>query len=100
MLFQCTRTRACCHAGRLCAQDFTGVVGDLVSTPTYMKALVSAMNVILSASTLPVKVMEEFQAKYSGGVKHGDIRSDARKVSARGPLKYIEMHAALSKFDY
>ena len=82
-----THIRTCSHTGYRCAQDFTGVVGDLVSTPTYMKALVSAMNVILSASTLPVKVMEEFQAKYSGGVKHGDIRSDARKVSARGLIK-------------
>ena len=61
-------------------QDFTSAVGDLVSNQTYMEDLIRSMNVLLSASTLPVSVMEEFQAKYSGGVKQVDIRSDARKV--------------------
>ena len=36
--------------------------------------------VILSASTLPVKVMEDFQAKYSGGVKQGQTKC---KVNAK-----------------
>ena len=37
-------------------QAFTDVVGPLISNPTHMKTMVGCMNVILSNSTLPVKV--------------------------------------------
>lgn len=36
-------------------------MGGLISNPTYMKTMISAMNVILSASTLPVNVSRYHQ---------------------------------------
>ena len=40
-------------------QEFTNAIGPLVSNPSHMKTLVSSMNVLLSSSTLPVKVGQD-----------------------------------------
>ncbi|KAI0236297.1 hypothetical protein LSAT2_013121 [Lamellibrachia satsuma] len=66
-------------------QEFTRHVGPLVSNATHVKTLVSCMNVIMSVSTLPVEVMQEFEQQYGNGSLQ-DIRGDARK-------KYDEYYA-------
>ncbi|KAI0212013.1 hypothetical protein LSAT2_003099 [Lamellibrachia satsuma] len=65
--------------------EFTRHVGPLVSNATHVKTLVSCMNVIMSVSTLPVEVMQEFEQQYGNGSLQ-DIRGDARK-------KYDEYYA-------
>ena len=42
----------------LLMQDFSKVIGPLISNPTHMKNMVGCINVILSASTLAVTVSD------------------------------------------
>ncbi|CAH1800283.1 unnamed protein product [Owenia fusiformis] len=60
--------------------DFVDCCGPLLSDTTHVKTMTSCMSSVLSASTLPVKVMEQFQEKYGAGSEQLDIRSDARKA--------------------
>ena len=50
-------------------QVFNKAIGPLISNSTHMKDMVSAMNMVLSASTLPVKV------------KHANVTSLTIKIS-------------------
>ncbi|OWF52185.1 Inositol 1,4,5-trisphosphate receptor type 3 [Mizuhopecten yessoensis] len=59
--------------------DFMTVVAPLISLEKQMKNIVSCMTTVLSASTLPVSDMEEFQEQYGGKIQQ-DVRSDARKM--------------------
>ncbi|KAK3094787.1 hypothetical protein FSP39_006217 [Pinctada imbricata] len=61
-------------------KDFMEVIAPLISNERQMKNLVTSMTTLLSASTLPVSYMEEFQEKYGGGLGNQDVKSDARKT--------------------
>nr|XP_022345635.1 inositol 1,4,5-trisphosphate receptor type 3-like isoform X6 [Crassostrea virginica] len=74
-------------------KDFMEVIAPLISIERQMKNLVSCMTSLLSASTLPVRYMEEFQEKYGGGIASQDVRSDARKLYE----EYYEMEGEINK---
>ncbi|XP_048744986.2 inositol 1,4,5-trisphosphate receptor type 2-like isoform X4 [Ostrea edulis] len=74
-------------------KDFMEVVAPMICIERQMKNLVSCMTSLLSASTLPVRYMEEFQEKYGGGIASQDVRSDARKVYE----EYYEMEEEINK---
>lgn len=74
-------------------KDFMEVIAPLISIERQMKNLVSCMTSLLSASTLPVRYMEEFQEKYGGGIASQDVRSDARKTYE----EYYEMEVEINK---
>nr|XP_006825393.1 PREDICTED: inositol 1,4,5-trisphosphate receptor type 1-like [Saccoglossus kowalevskii] len=59
--------------------NFVKVAGELLSNMTHMKTMVSASTALLTASTLDIKVMEDFKAKYTHGGRSQDVRSDAQK---------------------
>ncbi|XP_033761182.1 inositol 1,4,5-trisphosphate receptor type 3-like isoform X6 [Pecten maximus] len=60
-------------------KDFMTVAAPLISLEKQMKNIVSCMTTVMSASTLPVSDMEEFQEEYGGKIQQ-DVRSDARKM--------------------
>ncbi|XP_065924756.1 inositol 1,4,5-trisphosphate receptor type 2 isoform X4 [Magallana gigas] len=74
-------------------KGFLEVVAPLVSIERQMKNLVACMTSLLSASTLPVDIMEEFHEKYGGAVGAHDIRSDARKEYE----SYYEMEEEINR---
>ncbi|XP_052703114.1 inositol 1,4,5-trisphosphate receptor type 3-like isoform X2 [Crassostrea angulata] len=74
-------------------KGFLEVVAPLISIERQMKNLVACMTSLLSASTLPVDIMEEFHEKYGGAVGAHDIRSDARKEYE----SYYEMEEEINR---
>ncbi|XP_077987360.1 inositol 1,4,5-trisphosphate-gated calcium channel ITPR1-like [Glandiceps talaboti] len=59
--------------------EFVKTAGDVISNMTHMKTMISATTALLTASTLPLQVMEEFKSKYTHGGRSQDVRSDAQK---------------------
>ncbi|XP_061178320.1 inositol 1,4,5-trisphosphate receptor type 2-like [Saccostrea echinata] len=74
-------------------KEFMEVVAPLICVERQMKNLVSCMTSLLSASTLPVKIMEEFNEKYGQTMGSHDIRSDARKSYE----SYYEMEEEINR---
>ncbi|CAC5372100.1 unnamed protein product [Mytilus coruscus] len=61
-------------------KDFMEEIAPLVSIERQMKSIVACTMSLLSASTLPVDEMREFEDKYAKGVQGQDVKSDARRA--------------------
>lgn len=77
---------------------FTNAVGESVSNITHMNSLISCMTSVLSQSTLPVKVMEEFQEKFNRAGNVQDLKSDSRKKYDEDYEKEEEINVLLNIF--
>lgn len=77
---------------------FTNAVGESVSNSTHMNSLISCMTSVLSQSTLPVKVMEEFQEKFNRSGQVQDLKSDSRKKYDEDYEKEEEINVLLNIF--
>ncbi|KAJ8309661.1 hypothetical protein KUTeg_011526 [Tegillarca granosa] len=77
---------------------FIQVMAPLISIEKQMKNLVACMTTLLSASTLPVREMEEFQEKYGRGVTAQDVRSAARRDYDEYYAAELEINAQLNVF--
>ncbi|XP_076096104.1 inositol 1,4,5-trisphosphate-gated calcium channel ITPR3-like isoform X9 [Mytilus galloprovincialis] len=60
-------------------KDFMEEIAPLVSIERQMKSIVACTMSLLSASTLPVNEMREFEDKYAKGVQGQEVKSDARR---------------------
>ncbi|CAG2225795.1 unnamed protein product [Mytilus edulis] len=60
-------------------KDFMEEIAPLVSIERQMKSIVACTMSLLSASTLPVDEMREFEDKYAKGVQGQEVKSDARR---------------------
>ncbi|KAK2148285.1 hypothetical protein LSH36_505g01003 [Paralvinella palmiformis] len=78
--------------------DFNKVVVPLISNPTHLKSMVGCINVILSASTLEVNVMEDFQQTFEAKASMGNTFSDARKKYLASFQQEEELNGRLNVF--
>ncbi|XP_033730119.1 LOW QUALITY PROTEIN: inositol 1,4,5-trisphosphate receptor type 2-like [Pecten maximus] len=61
-------------------KDFMSVIGPLMSDEGQMKKLNACMTTLMSASTLPITEIQEFQEQIGTGNVHLDVRSDSKKA--------------------